>query len=186
MQAFENLKPGFYGLMAPAGAGKTTKAQELKEKFGYDIIHVDDYFIGDSLYRKELLANKQEISILDFKDACNQINWWNWDKLHRAMSYVPTKPVIVEGAILGPGFIINRLESIYFFTIETMRRFHNILCRDNHKRTINEICARFLITEYSEGLYYRRLFNSRDTRTKIISLVKYEPKDTEFFIPLGV
>lgn len=186
MQAFERLKPGFHGLMAPAGSGKTTRAQEIKDMFGYEVIHVDDFFIGDSLYRKELLRNKQEVSVLDLTDACNQVNWWDWDKLHRAMSFVPTKPVIVEGAILGPTFILNKLDSIYFFTIDPVKRFNNVLYRDGHKRTMNEICARFLVTEYSEGIYYKRLFNARETRTKIISLVKYEPKDTQFYIPLGV
>ena len=42
---------------------------------------MDYRFIGDSLFRKELLYSKLKSSVDNYIDAVNQLNWWDWIKI---------------------------------------------------------------------------------------------------------
>ena len=165
-----------------AGAGKTSLLNSLGDDSAIKY-SIDWRFIGDSAYRKEMLDRKANSSISSYVDACNQFNWWDWDiiasdlnKLNnnepikfsgydRDTGYIndvqlfnSNKKIIVEGAILGPESLINNFDIIIFiYTLQSIR-FERILSKDLGRRSLNEVLARFLITEYSESIYYRQLF----------------------------
>tara|TARA_E500000178_G_scaffold294410_1_gene299740 strand:+ start:112 stop:807 length:696 start_codon:yes stop_codon:yes gene_type:complete len=175
---------GFYGLIGGAGVGKSTLANKLKEKLNYEVYSSDYRFIGDSLFRKQLLYKKQNKNIDTYIDAINQFNWWDWVSIERDLellrqrksvliknAYDRTKGnnynkivlhhenvTLLEGAILGDITILNKLKKIIFLWGSPNYRFNNILKKDINRRSFNEICARYLITEYSENLYYSKLF----------------------------
>lgn len=182
---FDTLPPGLYGLMGPAGSGKSSLADQLKSTYGFKIISLDDFFIGDSEYRKRLLKAKQERSIDALQDAVNQFNWWDWDEISRALTYMaPAKPVFVEGAILGPPSLLELYRKIFVYSEDQETRLRRLLTRDGHKRTVTQICARFLITEYSESLYYKTIAPILADKGVIL---KYGYDDQKVqFIPLEV
>lgn len=176
---------GLYGLCGPAGTGKTFTSGRLREALGLSVYSIDQRFIGDSASRKDLLKRKQRTSIQAFLDSANQFNWWDWglvlqdvDLLSSGQPAVirkaydrdkgatgedvvvpPTRQVIIEGAFLGPPFVIRSLQRIFFIRTPQWLRFQRLHEKDRTRRTMTEICARFLITEYSETQYYHQLFN---------------------------
>jgi len=173
------------GVTGNAGAGKSTLARNLpSDKFiSYGI---DGRFVGDSQFRKRLLKAKAESSIHAYIDACNQFNWWDWDSVIRDVaalagdqpvdleaydrdkgsfgtaSLVPNgRRVICEGALLGPEAITQLLDVIVFVYTPIGVRLERLLSKDAGRRSVTEIVSRFLITEYSERLYYEHLFDSQ-------------------------
>lgn len=146
------------GITGNAGSGKSSLSELLQSEI-YDLktYHVDDSFIGDSNFRKVLLEYKST-SWYSYIDACNQYNWWNWDQVIKDVDEMEDV-TLIEGAILGPEPIVDQLDVILFVYVPREERFNRLLKRDAHKRDFQEFLARFLITEYSETLYYRWLFN---------------------------
>lgn len=167
------------GITGGSGSGKTTFAKMLSDDGVYSI---DSRFIGDSVFRKHLLNFKGKSSLDAYVDSCNQHNWWNWDAIETdIMQYfkdgfislndyydrdtskyeddkiINGKPLIVEGAILGPDAIVNSLESIFFVVTPKEQRLARLIKKDSSRRELGEILARFLITEFSENLYYHYL-----------------------------
>lgn len=185
---------GVYAITGGAGAGKTGMMQLLKitlaEK-NYTIISLDDYFIGDSEYRKLLLKSK-ESNWEDFIDACNQYNWWNWDKILEVLRETHKKCdlILVDGAILGP--LIPFIDFIYFLKTDSLTRFNRLTLRDGKKRSFEELIHRFLITEYSENLYIKNYLLKVKHKLGIMNGAgNYTTKDIsigrdEVFLPLGV
>ncbi len=184
MLFFHELEPGLYGLMGGAGSGKSTETKLLARRFGYHVIHADDFFIGDSEFRKDLLKKKQEAGIPSLIDACNQFNWWDWGALYREIENSMGRVTIVEGAILGPAYILNLFKKIFIVDERADIRLKRLLDRDGAKRSVSEICARFLITEYSEGIYYAAMDKETLDKTEC---VKYHRNILERkFLPIEV
>lgn len=182
---FDTLPPGVYGIMGPAGSGKSSLADQIRSTYGFKTISLDDFFIGDSEYRKRLLKAKQERSIDALQDAVNQFNWWDWDEAVATLArMVPKAPVFVEGAILGPPSALEFYRKIFVYSEDQETRLRRLLTRDGHKRTVTEICARFLITEYSENLYYKTIAPILAEKGVILKY-GYEDQKTQF-IPLEV
>jgi hypothetical protein len=70
-------------------------------------------------------------------------------------------------------------------------RFERILAKDSARRSFNEILARFLITEYSETIYYRNLFTWAADRIVFVDTATGHPcarpdLPDELFVPLKV
>lgn len=181
----DNLAPGVYGVLGGAGSGKSTYCRSLKaENPLLNIIHVDDFFIGDSQYRKRLLEEKQQTNLSSLKDACNQFNWWDWPMVFREIENSLSAVTIVEGAMLGPGYILKLFKIIYVLDESPEIRLKRLIERDGKKRSITEICARFLITEYSEDVYYKNL--DQETIEKMIVLKYARNTNEKNYIPVEV
>ena len=145
--------PGVYALLGPAGAGKSTLSTQLGAT---KIIHLDDYFIKDSAFRKQLLKEKEETSWEEYRDACNQMNWWNWEALAMDLHERTERDILLlEGAFIGPDYIWPLIDKLIFVSIPSWERLANLAIRDGGKRNGRELAHRFLITEYSETKHYR-------------------------------
>jgi uridine kinase len=213
---FLKSKSGFIGITGPAGSGKTYLCNLLSETLSCSIYSIDYRFIGDTKYRNELLQNKFNHSIDEYKDACNQYNWWDWNKIIEDINLLKAnsplefntydrnsgeyfkkiipnfkKINLIEGAILGSDLILNTLDYIIFIVEEDEIRFLRLLEKDKNRRNINEICARFLITQYSESLYYNNVLfkieNQKilfiNSKGNFIPLLKNKIRFKNNFIP---
>lgn len=147
---------GVVGITGGAGSGKSYLTQEL----GFQSYSLDSSFIGDSEFRKSLLEKKQGASFQDFLDAANQYNWWDWDKIEVDIKQrmIESRPLIVEGAILGSPSILELYDAIIFIKADGGLRFDRLVKRDGHKRTYKELIDRWKITNQSEENHYATLF----------------------------
>ncbi len=185
----ENSPAKIIGITGNAGAGKSSLAKYITTKSTSYLQYSSDYkFIGDSKFRKELLERKAKDSIASYIDACNQYNWWNWEEIYTDLQKLKKhdsvtlkskynrdvgkteegiilnnnkdKKILYEGALLGDNRILNLIDVLFFITTEPEIRLKRIIEKDKERRTLNDICSRFLITEYSENLYYESLFKT--------------------------
>lgn len=206
-----------HAITGSAGSGKSFLAREIAALIGCSVYSADFRFIGDSAARRDLLSRKQARSLSDFRDSANQFNWWDWNKIDgdlaelsigravtipsaydrtsgsagAAQVIAPSRPILLEGALLGPPQIVSRVKRIFFLCTPPRIRFERILAKDQGRRSFNEILARFLITEYSETLHYRALIASAQDRMLFIDSETGQPADRpdlpdQLFIPLQV
>lgn len=173
---------GLYFLTGGAGSGKTTLSEGLS-KHGITVYSMDWRFIGDSDYRRHLLASKRIVSFDSYVDACNQFNWWNWNQIiedctklmngesltfnsydrnstvpsYDITTLAPTDKILLEGAIPGPLQLINAFNRIFMLCTPVEERIMRLLKKDQGRRNPIEVIQRFLITEYSERAAYSSL-----------------------------
>ncbi len=167
------------GLTGPAGSGKTSL---VSNHLNSNVVSysIDYRFIGDSAFRSSLLLRKSGLGFESYVDMCNQINWWDWVAIETDvksllqgnevslnayqrdtgdfsdMKIVATQgaPVLVEGALLGPHFFTDCFDIFVFVVTDPLERLLRLIRKDKTRRDLNEVLARFLITEYSENVYY--------------------------------
>lgn len=209
--------PGLYGITGPAGSGKTSAGETLSAAHACALYSADFRFIGDSDERRVLLNRKQAKSVADYQDAANQFNWWDWAAIDRdirnlmsgtgvvvdapydrksgkqtdPIRIAPANIVLLEGAILGPPQLIDRFTRIFFMHTPQETRFERVLAKDRARRSFSEVLARFLITEYSETIYYRNLFSWAGEKMVFVDGVTDRPcakpdLPGNLFVPLRV
>jgi uridine kinase len=222
LEYVNSLNVKLIGIVGGAGAGKSTLASNLTST-NKDFLHYSaDYkFIGDSTFRKELLASKVKTSINNYIDACNQHNWWDWDSIVKdltdlknnktvvmplkynrnkgitesGLTLLPTlqSKIIYEGALLGTPQVLNQLDKIIFVHTSQKIRLERLIKKDLGRRSLNEILARFLITEYSESKHYKFLFTYYKEKIVIVNdnynFISINPNiifENEQYIPLPI
>jgi uridine kinase len=206
---------GLYAITGPAGAGKTFVSSALAQSGDFAVYSADFRFISDSYERQALLDRKADRSANDYRDSVNQYNWWDWAAIERDLAVLlsgtpvklaqayerstgqrsathtisPARSVILEGAILGPPPLVSRINRIIFLCTPPEVRFFRILEKDRHRRGFDEILARFLITEYSETIYYRNLFSWARDKVVFVDAASGEPTrppvlSSRLFLPM--
>ncbi len=206
-----------FAVTGPAGSGKTFAAERLAAQHGYTGYSADFRFIGDSSERRELLERKQARSAGDYKDSANQFNWWDWSAIYHDLNDLtngirvvldapydrktgkktepiiiqPSKTILFEGALLGPPQLIDKFSRIFFMCTPQKTRFDRILVKDSKRRSFSEILARFLITEYSETMYYKNLFSWEQDKLVFIDTNTGRPcakpkLPSDLFVPFRV
>lgn len=144
------------GVVGRAGSGKTTLVKSMELPY----FSIDSAFIKSSEFRKELLDSKGKVSIDSYIDGCNMFSWWNWELVDGFLSQESDQTLIIEGAILGPSSVLEKLDKIVFILSDQETRFHRLRERDKAKRNFKESIVRFLVTEYSESLHYKFLMDN--------------------------
>lgn len=213
----QGLSEGVFAIAGPAGAGKSHIASALAVECGATLYSIDCRFIGDSAERRLLLERKQLRSLHDYQDSVNQFNWWDWAAIQRdlddlargrgvvieapydrttgmrlgPLSLMPAPMVLVEGALLGPPDLVGRFCKILFLCAPARVRFERILDKDGSRRSFNEILARFLVTEYSEALYYRNLFDWAANKLAFLDSIEGRPCSPpslagDLFLPMRI
>lgn len=210
-------RSGLFGLTGPAGSGKTHTGKALSAAHGCALYSADYRFIGDSLDRKSLLNLKQSKSVVDYQDSANQFNWWDWPAIRRDVDALlegssivvespydratgtkvapieikPSKILLFEGAILGPPDLVHKFTHIFFLATPQRERFNRVAEKDIGRRSFNDVLARFLITEYSETIYYRNLFAWAQDKLVFVDSVSDRPcakpdLPGDLFVPLRI
>lgn len=152
-------------LLGQAGTGKTTLTKHIASTLAsepFTCIHLDNFFIGDSDYRKSLISNKTARGKDSSIDIKNQYSWWDWCSLHDVISSCP-KPFLVEGAIPPLIVTLKLFDNILFYQIDETTRVQNLATRDNSKRSLEEIRQRTILTDYSEHIHYQWIFRNRNS-----------------------
>jgi len=197
-----------------AGSGKTTLAKKKCIANANTSFYSIDYsFIGDSNYRKQLLENKSK-SLDGYMDAVNQINWWDWNKIivdinklvsncdveikaydrdtasYTDMVIKAKKNLIVEGAVISYSVCMLADKIIYKHSDERTR-FMRLLEKDSDRRSFQEIVSRWLITSYSENLFYTLMFKHFGYRITVVDddyniIPDFKYQETESYIPFPV
>ena len=209
--------PGPLAITGPAGAGKSFIASAMAAGGDCAVYSADFRFIGDSTDRRNLLTRKQAKSAADYQDSANQFNWWDWPAIERDLQTLaggagveldaaydrdtglsgtrrriePARRLLFEGALLGPPQLVSRFRQIVFVCTPAQTRFARLVAKDAARRSFNEILARFLITEYSETIYYRNLFAWAADRMSFVDAEKATPCPQpelpgDLFVPLRV
>lgn len=150
-----------------AGSGKSTFARHYPTS-----IEIDKSFIGNSDFRKNLLAAKAK-SLESYIDCCTMMNWWDWENVIEEIEIAKTvvfglanmdnfygNRIILNGAILGPKAVLNHIDEVIYVHVSKEKRFQRLCSRDSYKRTFTELLARFLLTEFAENMYYANLFKT--------------------------
>lgn len=166
---------------------------------------------------KNKLGDDARLNLASYIDACNQFNWWNWDAIYQDLVDLinnktvviegaysrdtgkndgtiviqkasPSTGIIYEGAILGPTPILNLLQSIYVLQVSAETRLKRLLFKDADRRTVNNILARFMITNYSEHLYSQSILNKSNKGlyylNENLDFTNKQEKKDDYFIPI--
>lgn len=195
-------------LFGRAGAGKTTYCKQFADT--HNVLSIDAFFIGDTAYRNALLDTKAEKSYDAYFDACNQMNWWNWNLMEDALTNIkaktafigydrdtgghktiyldPAKDTIVEGVMLHP-MLFRFFDEFWYLGCDPMTRFQRLIDKDKGRRTPTELAARYLICDYSEHSFYTsaafgELVTSKGLRV-LNPEVKYE-SDQRHYVPMEI
>lgn len=198
--------PKIISVTGGAGAGKTTYSLNKSD----NVYSIDTRFIGDPLFRINLL-NAKSSNVDDYIDACNQYNWWNWDLIiedikkfisgndiiikngydrlsgefnhNKILSW--DKDLIIEGSILGYD-IPEISDYIIYLNVDSNTRLSRLIDKDKNRRSGSDIAARFLITEYSEGLYYNWLLSNYSDKIRLIGDCNKFESDSNKLLPFDI
>ena len=142
----EIKRPLVISIDGPAGAGKTTLAKEISEKFlRCEIIHMDDLYRGWLLTLGPNLTRELE-SILDQLLESGSVSYrkfdWHANELGEYISFEKPEILILEGVGSGQGAIAERVDIKVWIDIPIQQGLNRVLERDG--LAIKEEMERFL------------------------------------------
>lgn len=205
----------FVVITGQAGAGKTYLASKCKEQGFANVYSTDFRFFGDSNYRKTLLETKKN-NFFEYVEAMNQYSWWDWntitlevfDCLNSDSKIVleniynrdtgdiidifeeeKKQTLILEGAIISES-LLKKCDKIVCVIAGDELRFNRLLKKDRARRHFIEIINRYMITNYSENLYFNNVLSL--FKDKIIftdenySIINYNFINRKNYLPLEV
>ncbi len=144
-------------------------------------------FIRDSCSRKRWLEEKWRSGIDAYMYAINQYTWWDFAQIQvdleriargdelvicdgynrqsGAMDLRITIPadaarvILYENSILGGVELVNLCDQVILVNTPDALCFTRLLSKDEGRRTVPEIATRFLITTYSENIFFNQLLD---------------------------
>jgi uridine kinase len=139
-------------------------------------------FLMDSESRRRWLSEKWKVGIDAYTNAINQFNWWNFQEIQRdlqcikegrplrlANAYNRTTgranlavdiPALSDGAILYENCILGGIDILVGLDLIVLVNTPDAIClkriikKDAARRSVAEIAARYLMTTYSENIFF--------------------------------
>jgi len=171
-------------------------SKELDARKISNITYSGDWrFILDSKDRKLWLQEKWRAGIDAYIYALNQISWWEFTKIYQdlddlmkgravtidnAYNRITGKKditidipainqgiIFYENSILGGIEILENIDVILLLNTLDEVCFKRIMKKDSHRRSISDIAARYLITTYSENIFFEVLLDKFSSKTVI-------------------
>jgi uridine kinase len=150
-------------------------------------------FVLDSKERREWLQEKWRAGMDAYLNAINQFSWWDFGAIFRDLAAlqndravqipeaydrrsgtktaeVALEPIrhgmiLYENCILGDLETIPKLDIIVLVNTPDPVCLERILRKDGHRRPVPEIVTRYLMTTYSENIFFRILREQFSDRT---------------------
>ena len=161
---------------------------ELSLKNIDTVVYSGDWrFFLDSDERKRWLKEKWKVGIDAYVGAINQLTWWDYNKISNDLDSVSMgdslvitgaynretgkkdgmasikgidKGVILyENCILGDIKLLNKLDLLVFVNTSDIICFERLIKKDSDRRSITDIASRFIITTYSENVFFSFIFD---------------------------
>lgn len=205
----------FVVITGQAGAGKTYLASKCKEQGFANVYSTDFRFFGDSNYRKTLLETKKN-NFFEYVEAMNQYSWWDWNTIEKEVfnclknksKFVletvynrdtgniidileedKKETFILEGAIISES-LLKKCDKIVCVVADDELRFNRLLKKDRTRRHFIEIINRYMITNYSENLYFNNVLSLFKDKIIFIdenyNIINYKHINNKNYIPLEV
>jgi uridine kinase len=192
-----NVLVGICGRAGSGKTFITQKIIGQLERKGIDSISYsgDWHFILDSQQRKIWLEKAAMQGISSYLSAINQFNWWDFERINfdlsrlvagdsitldRAYDRTTGKKnlnlvipainqgiIFYENAILGDANLLEKLNLIILINTPDIVCFKRIIMKDARRRTASEIAARFLVTSYSENIFFKILLENFQNKTLV-------------------
>lgn len=161
---------------------------ELKTQSIPSVSYSGDWrFKLDSEQRKQWIGQKWLSGMDEYLRAVNQFNWWDFGKIYADLETLSNgNPVSIKGAynrangkkdldvnlpgikdgvifyencILGGVEILEKLDIIIMVNVPDAVSLERVIKKDSDRRNLSEIVARYLITTYSENLFFNLLID---------------------------
>ena len=161
-------------------------AEELNSESIPTVCYSGDLrFILDSEARRRWLSEKWRVGLQQYLNAVNQFNWWNFEKIHSDLKelalghsltienaydrksgkkglrvkFPPMKGgvVLYENCILGDMELLQELDFVVLVNTSEKLCLERIITKDAGRRNLTSIVGRFLITTYSENIFFNIL-----------------------------
>jgi uridine kinase len=152
-------------------------------------------FIRDSRTRKKWLQEKWKAGIDAYMYAINQYTWWNFEQIQMDLEklaagepltisagynrlsgnmdleiHIPEIPngvILYENSILGGVELLEQIDPVILVNTPDSLCFTRLLQKDAGRRTLPEIACRYLITTYSENIFFHMLLDHFSAKTLI-------------------
>lgn len=152
-------------------------------------------FRFDSRTRRQWLIDKWNAGLHEYLNAVNQFNWWNFDLIRSDLNKLASGHavtvtdgydrktgnknlqvkfpsmhngvVLYENCILGDIEFLQQLNLIFLVNTPDKTCLERTITRDVERRSLTDILCRFLITCYSENIFFKMLLNQFRNKTVI-------------------
>lgn len=174
---------------------KKLKLEYGKVGIKAEIYSADFRFKLCSQDRKKLIQSSFNGNIGDYIRSVQQSSWWDFSLIYYdLLSLYSGKPIeikgaydrtnglknqhikirsadiiIYESAILGDSKILDILDQILFIDTPGSLCLKESIETDSSRRSITEIASRFILTSYSENLFYNELFLRYKEKVSVIN-----------------
>ncbi len=150
-------------------------------------------FIFDSNTRRKWLREKWKVGVDAYVQAINQFTWWDFSKINVDLNTISQGEniqiknaynrltgkkdaeiningmndgvILYENCILGGVEVLETLDVILLLNSSDILCLERIIKKDIHRRTLPEIAARFLVTTYSENMFFNVIFDKFSNKT---------------------
>lgn len=169
---------------------------ELAEKGVETATYSGDWrFIQDSQTRQIWLKEKWKAGIGAYMYAINQFTWWNFEQIQYDLGklsagapvtisggynrltgrmdldiHIPAISrgiILYENSILGGVEVLEKIDSVILVNTPDAICFTRLLQKDVARRTVPEIATRYLVTTYSENIFFHLLLDHFSSKTLI-------------------
>lgn len=182
-------RPVLIGVCGRAGSGKSTLVGKITSELTVpSVFYSGDWrFKLASEQRKLWIEEKWLSGMSEYLRAVNQFNWWDFDKIYADLdmlgrgdsvtiknaydresgrkdseinlSGVKDGVIFYENCILGGVEILEKLDIVIMLNVSDAVCLQRTVERDSARRTLPDIVARYLVTTYSENIFFRLLMD---------------------------